>query len=484
MHSLPDNQKNFVILCIFVLLTTAFRLWFAAKLGIAPDEAYYRQWSENLAFTYIDHPPLVAWMMRLGVIAVGDTSLGLRFFAVLFCALGTFGVYFIGREMNLDRNAAVFGAMISSLLVTPAAAAVICTPDTFLGVFGIFAVLAALHIKQGGSPVWRYVFALCLAGGVWSKHSALLWTLVLLVATFKRPVVFKLRGIAHWAAAGALFFILVLPYVVAEIRLGFPSVSFQSAHLTGRLPGDDLIAPLTGLMHVGEILSGQIGLITPLVAVFFAIYLLRVRTETSIVLKTAVLAPMLATVIAGFFTHPEQNWAAVGHPLVGPAAVSGLIHRYKPSTRPSRMRAWSLALFLSVFAVFIVIHLHALYSVLPLAPDKDPAARLHGWRALRPLSSMLNDADAAVCDNYGLAAELDWELRSSPNKNFVVTSPDRNSPPEPGNWLLLSRKNDSARAELLRMCRKTIPAAEIHLRRPDGLIWRKILVFKGFDCSY
>jgi hypothetical protein len=33
---------------------------------LAFDEAYYWQWSKNLAWGYYDHPPLIAFMIRAG----------------------------------------------------------------------------------------------------------------------------------------------------------------------------------------------------------------------------------------------------------------------------------------------------------------------------------------------------------------------------------------------------------------------------------
>lgn len=483
---MTPSQPNRRVLLLFgscLLGITGFRLWYASILGIAPDEAYYRQWSTALSMVYRDHPPAVAWMMRLGTWAFGETALGLRVVAVGMSIPAALGVYLIGREMKLSPTGAVWGALISTLLIAPASAAVICTPDTFLGVSWILAVLAAIHLRRGDSPLWWYLFAAAFAAGICSKHSALLLLPLIFIAFFGRrsKAVPRLRRL-HPLIAGVGCLVLLLPYGAAEIRSGFASTSFQLSHLAGRLPGAEQDTPFIAAIRIIEVLSGQIGLLSPLVAGFLGVYLLRIRDDISLLLKAAVLLPIFAAIIAGFFTHPEQNWASLGHPLTGPMVVAGLHHLF-PKAGKARQRAlWSAGTALSVVAVFVIVHVHSLRPILPLPPPKDPTARLHGWSALKRLAAAVETADAVVCDNYGLAAELDWELRGRRNSTPVITSPDRNPLPAAGNWLLVSQENDFGGGTLPTACAEISPLMAIPLTLPNGREWDRVLVFYGTDC--
>ena len=51
-----------------VLLALVFlvRIVAAATTPLTEDEAYYRLWSQHLAFGYYDHPPMIAWWIWLG----------------------------------------------------------------------------------------------------------------------------------------------------------------------------------------------------------------------------------------------------------------------------------------------------------------------------------------------------------------------------------------------------------------------------------
>lgn len=43
------------------------------------DEAYHWTWSKEWVVSYLDHPPMIAWFVRLGTAVFGDTLFGARF---------------------------------------------------------------------------------------------------------------------------------------------------------------------------------------------------------------------------------------------------------------------------------------------------------------------------------------------------------------------------------------------------------------------
>ena len=50
---------------------------------LIPDEAYYWVWSRHLAAGYLDHPPMVALLIRLGTACLGTSELGIRWMAIV-----------------------------------------------------------------------------------------------------------------------------------------------------------------------------------------------------------------------------------------------------------------------------------------------------------------------------------------------------------------------------------------------------------------
>ena len=62
---------------------TVVRLVLGAVVPLFPDEAYYWTWSQNLAAGYFDHPPVIAWLVRLGTFLFGHTPFGVRVLPIL-----------------------------------------------------------------------------------------------------------------------------------------------------------------------------------------------------------------------------------------------------------------------------------------------------------------------------------------------------------------------------------------------------------------
>jgi len=54
------------------------RLLYAKLVELLPEETYYWNYSRHLDIGYLDHPPMVAWLIRAGSAAFGDGEFGVR----------------------------------------------------------------------------------------------------------------------------------------------------------------------------------------------------------------------------------------------------------------------------------------------------------------------------------------------------------------------------------------------------------------------
>jgi 4-amino-4-deoxy-L-arabinose transferase-like glycosyltransferase len=70
-----------------VALATAVRLFVAFHFPLTEDESYYWTWSRHLAFGYVDHPPMVAWLIALSA-PLGSTP-GLVRLPFVLCQAAT-----------------------------------------------------------------------------------------------------------------------------------------------------------------------------------------------------------------------------------------------------------------------------------------------------------------------------------------------------------------------------------------------------------
>ena len=77
------------------------------RFPLAPDEAYYWQWSRHLDLGYYDQGPMIAWWIRAGTVVFGHTALGVRAGIVVAArAYATF-VFLTARDLFGPRMAAL-----------------------------------------------------------------------------------------------------------------------------------------------------------------------------------------------------------------------------------------------------------------------------------------------------------------------------------------------------------------------------------------
>src|SRR5471032_1356596 len=94
---------------------TVLRAYAAFHVPLTADEAYYWSWSLHPAFGYTDHPPLVAWLIRLGR-ALGS---GPGFVRLPFVVCEAVAALAVGRAAMLlagSARAGVCAALLFALI--------------------------------------------------------------------------------------------------------------------------------------------------------------------------------------------------------------------------------------------------------------------------------------------------------------------------------------------------------------------------------
>lgn len=76
-----------VIAWALLITTTALRATLLRAFELAPDEAYYWDWSRHLSAGYYDQGPLIAYVIRLGTALLGTNEAGVRV-GVLLASFG------------------------------------------------------------------------------------------------------------------------------------------------------------------------------------------------------------------------------------------------------------------------------------------------------------------------------------------------------------------------------------------------------------
>ncbi|HZN50371.1 MAG TPA: glycosyltransferase family 39 protein, partial [Methylomirabilota bacterium] len=116
------------LVCIAALM--GLRAVVAAQAPLAFDEAYYWLWSKSLAAGYLDHPPLIAYVIRLGTTIFGDTPLGVRAVPLLLLIGATWAVWRSGAVLLRSDAGGAMAAVFFNVTLMSGTVGLAATPDS------------------------------------------------------------------------------------------------------------------------------------------------------------------------------------------------------------------------------------------------------------------------------------------------------------------------------------------------------------------
>ncbi len=444
---------------------TLIRLWIAAVVPLAPDEAYYWTWSRALAAGYVDHPPMVALWIRAGTALAGAVPIGVRLFGPLSAALGSLLLYDTAERLFPGRHAGLTAAALLNATLMLGVGAVIMTPDTPLLLFWTAALWAGSRLATGGPRSWWLAAGTFTGLALASKYTAALLPVGFgLFALIAAPR--SLRGPHPWLGvliAGSLF----LPVAIWNAQNDWAGFLRQGGRVADWRPG-------RAVGFLAELVFGQIGLATPGVFVLYAAGVVmavrmtaRSRDAAWTLLAALSVPPALVFLQHAVGDRVQGNWPAVLYPAASkvrrpPACSTALPVLAAGSIVPSA----GLGL-----AVSAIVYAHVITAWPSVAGGRDPVARqLFGWDDLAARVEAAREGAGGsfvAAEPFGLASELAWTVSvqtevlnagahfSGPNVpryrtaagRGILVRPERyGETPDPARWHVIERLAGVARA--------------------------------------
>ena len=158
-----------------LLLTLLVRLVATAVVPLIPEEAYYWMYAQHPSWSYFDHPPMVAWVVRLGTETIGNNEFGVRFVGSLL-VISTIAMVYAFSRFWVSRKASCVAA--ATLLVLPVYVwtGFINTMDSqliFFWVFSLFGASVALRSERRAAWLGWYIAGVGLGGAMLSKYTGI-----------------------------------------------------------------------------------------------------------------------------------------------------------------------------------------------------------------------------------------------------------------------------------------------------------------------
>jgi dolichol-phosphate mannosyltransferase len=373
-----------VVMVSIVTYTFILKFIFIGVVNLIPEEAYYWNYAQHLDIGYLDHPPMVAWLIWLSTSIFGKSEFSVRLPAFVCWLIAA--IFMVRLTFNLcDKSAAYRSVLLLAVLPIYFGLGFFMTPDAPL--FAAWAAslyfLERALIAQDRRAWWW--LGVCLGLGMLSKYPIALLgagTMIFLVID---------RKSRHWLlrpepyAAAITAVMIFSPVLLWNMQNGWMSFAFQGAD---RWSGSHHFS-----FHV--LIGSILLLLTPTGLLGVVRILLPDRTNGSarrwqtekkkrqyLWAVTFTIVPLSVFVVYSFFNTPKLNWTApvwlAAIPFLGwdmaPASVTG-------------KGAWAklTRLWMPTIVALLFIHSGFFYYIsrgLPGAGPMSPERLFGEWREL------------------------------------------------------------------------------------------------------
>ncbi len=394
-HERPAAEPSTVrAVAVLVVAGLVVRAILAAVVPLGVDEAYYVDWARHLQLGYLDHPPLVAWLIAAPLRLLGATPFAVRLSAVLLQAGTTLLAASLARAHGGER-AALLAAVLLQAAPVFSVGAVLMTPDAplaFAWAGALWAVERALRLDRR----WLLAAGAFLGMAALSKLTAgLLGVALLLALAFSADGRRLLATPWPWLGA-ALALALTSPMLLWNAAHGWPSFAFQAHHGMG---GRSL-----SLQRLVQSIGAQAAYVSPILlalAAAAALPALRPRNGAARLALGLSALPVVAffTVAAAATPGALPHWP-------GPGWLSALILLAASGRRVQWLRA-GVTTGLAMVAVLLAL------VVVPLPLPRSPLDEMAGWRegAMAARAAAGGKRIAAV--HWIVLGEMGWYLGES-----------------------------------------------------------------------
>jgi 4-amino-4-deoxy-L-arabinose transferase-like glycosyltransferase len=468
------------ILLAVLLVLTIVRACLADAIPLTDDEAYYRLWALRPALSYLDHPPMVGWLIAAGRAIAGDTELGIRLMAIVVSLLGAFAIW---RTASLLFGSDVGVLAMSYAMVLPllSVGAIIITPDTSSVLFQVLAVWSLAELHVSGHRNWWLAVGVFAGLGLLSKYTGLFFGATVVLWLLAIPANWRWLRCWQLYAGGFIALLLFVPVIAWNVEHDWASFSKQF----GRVVSADRLS----LKWQLELWGAMLLLVSPVLAwlaIRGIVWSIRgaalTRDWASALLVFAVAPILLYFIIHAFHGRVQANWLAPIYPFLAIAAALATKER---SGGERRMRiAYAGGAAASIISA--LIYVHAVSPLVVRADLKEPTHQLRGWAELSEAVADLAKSSGAkwiATSSYATTGQLAFRLdrvlpviQISERIRYVhLPKPDRTIIDSPALYVELDRR---AKPDLLKEKFSSATPLGTFDRKHNGVVLARYQVYR------
>jgi len=475
------RKRSFLLVGGFTL----FRLFMMGRTGLGDSESYYWTWSRHIDFSYFDHPPMVAWLIRISTAVGGDTAFWTRFpSAVLFVGV-CWLIYKTSMALFRDEETAFWGLLIFNLSPLFSFGALQMVPDIPAAFFWMLFVYLVIRILDEDRPLLWYAAGTAIGAGLLSKYMLLPLIPSTLAMLWWHKEYRKHLLRPHIYLGGILGLIIFSPVLVWNYLHQFPSFKF---HLVERNQEEHF-----SFRHMGEFLGGQALYMSPLawfgllyVAWRIAKALFADGDKRFVTVFWMSVPPLAFFYFIGLWSKDsEPHWSAFGY-LMPIIAWGAFYVRNKIAWRKYTVAALGLS-----GLMIGLVYVHSFVPILPIKPKYDIINELYGWDTVgKAIDDEMRQLPGqrekfVMAHHWVMCSQIEFSTRHR-HKVFCVNGKidgfdffPETIPPEGGDFIFVTDNRFDEPPETFYRFDRAEKAKEIEIYR-GGIPVRKFQLYRVF----
>jgi 4-amino-4-deoxy-L-arabinose transferase-like glycosyltransferase len=403
--------------CVAIVVAlTILRGIFITTIDLRVDEAYYWTWSKEDVISYLDHPPLIAWLIRLSTSVFGDTNFGVRFPGLLAMSLMQVLLGAIVWRILRDVRSVIAVVLMTEATLAYGLGMTKITPDVALIPCELAMVWSLIRLAQSNDHRWWLMAGLFGGLAALAKYTAVLLVpsivAFVLVPSWRKQ---QLASVHLWLALGiaisifspVLYWNAVHHWASFRFQLDRPAqVTGWTAKFLLDFAGERSV--LIGILLLPIAIGGT---------VMLALRGYREREPVPVLLSTATLFPLGFLLWHGLSARIGDSWSLFIWPLgFACASISVATSKLSPMSRWARTGPVLVVIAIASGLVFVATaQVYYIWGTANYLRTNDPIGKEAGFADVAAAADAARKAIGAswiATTDYRVYAMLRWHLRN------------------------------------------------------------------------
>jgi dolichol-phosphate mannosyltransferase len=390
-----------------VICAALLRVIYGSRVELLPEETYYWNYSRHLDLGYLDHPPMVAWLIRGGTALFGTTEFGVRFGAMITAAIASLFVYRLTRNL-FDEASALVALVLVQLLPFFFFGGIMITPDAPLTAAwaALLYYLERALIADRACAWWGVGISLGL--GLLSKYTILMIAPAAFIFMVWDPQ--ARHWLRHWLPYTVMVLALVIfsPVIYWNATHEWASFAFQTSRRLAEAPRFSL--------H--KLILSVLVLLTPAGAVgLWGALWGNVEPRRRLFMQLSVLVPLTVFFVFSLRHEVKLDWTGTLWIAAVPSLAFAVVSGWEHGTRG--LQGWVRSAWPPTLVILTLILGGALHYLVLGLPGVGYGEHMElvpvGWRTLGERATALKDDIrrktgteplTVGMDRYNIASEL------------------------------------------------------------------------------